>query len=168
MDKKMFKIGYLVGVLLIVGIGVYGYLTVKTISNDISINPIELAQLDLENSVSEKVILKSGKPIIINFWATWCVPCVQELPEFEALNKKYGNKVDILLVSDEENSKINNFKQKKGYKLNMLRSTKPFKEYGLIGRPATYFYNSKGVLISKISGSITKEELEEGISNIIE
>lgn len=62
------------------------------------------------------------------------------------MNEKYSDKVDIIMVSDEDVLKIKNFKLKKGYKLNMLRSIKPFNDYGLIGRPATLFYNSKGEL----------------------
>jgi cytochrome c biogenesis protein CcmG/thiol:disulfide interchange protein DsbE len=168
MDKKMFKIGFLAGVLLIIGIGIYGYFNMKSVMNDNTIKPIELVQLDLEKSNGEKIILKNGKPIVINFWATWCVPCVQEFPEFEELNKKYSDKVDFLMISDEENSKIEKFKAKKGYNLNMVRSLKTFEKYGLMLRPATYFYDSNGKLVSKFAGGITKEELENEIKKIIE
>lgn len=168
MDKKMFKIGFLVGVVLIIGIGIYGYFNMQSIMNDVTIKPIELAQLDLENAKAEKVNLNTGKPIIINFWATWCAPCVQEFPEFDELNSKYGDKVDFVMISDEEISKIEKFKGKKGYKLNMLRSTKTFDKYGLMLRPATYFYNSEGKLKNKISGGIAKEDLEKEILKLIE
>ena len=168
MDKKMFKIGFLVGVLLIVGIGIYGYFNMQSIMNDNTIKPIELVQLDIENSKGEKINLKNGKPFVINFWATWCVPCIQEFPEFEELNKKYSDKVEFLMVSDEEISKIEKFKEKKGYNLNMVRSSKTFDKYGLMLRPATYFYDSNGKLVSKFAGGITKEELEDEIKKIIE
>jgi len=43
---------------------------------------------------------KNGKTYVINFWATWCAPCVKELPAFEKINKEYFNKnVEVLLVS---------------------------------------------------------------------
>ena len=43
---------------------------------------------------------KNGKTYVINFWATWCAPCVKELPAFEKINKEYSNKnVEVLLVS---------------------------------------------------------------------
>jgi len=168
MDKKMFKIGFLIGVLLIIGIGIYGYFNMKSIMNDTTIKPIALVQLDLVNLNGEKIILKSGKPIVINFWATWCVPCVQEFPEFEELNKKYSDKVDFFMVSDEEISKIEKFKAKKGYDLNMVRSSKTFEKYGLMLRPATYFYDSNGELVNKFAGGITKEDLENEIKKIIE
>lgn len=168
MDKKMFKIGFLVGVLFIIGIGIYGYFNMQSMMNDFAIKPIELSQLDLENAKAEKVNLNNGKPIIINFWATWCVPCVEELPEFDELNVKYGNKVDFVMISDEEITKIEKFKIKKGYKLKMLRSTKTFDKYGLMLRPATYFYNSEGKLKNKISGEIAKKDLEKEILKLIE
>ncbi len=168
MDKKMFKIGFLVGVLLIIGIGVYGFFNMESMMNDVSVKSIELTQLDLENAKAEKVNLKIGKPIIINFWATWCVPCLQEFPDFDELNAKYGDKVDFVMISDEAITKIEKFKVKKGYKLNMLRSAKTFDEYGLLLRPATYFYNSEGKLINKISGGIAKEDLEKEILKLID
>ena len=164
----MFKIGFLVGVLLIIGIGIYGYFNIKSVMNDTTIKPIELVQLDLENSNGGKVKIKNGKPIVINFWATWCTPCIQEFPNFEEMNKKYSGKVDFLMISDEETVKIKKFKSKKGYTLNMVRSLKTFDKYDLKARPATYFYNSEGKLINKFSGEITKEELEKEIKSLIE
>lgn len=168
MDKKMFKIGFVVGALLVIGIGIYGYFNMQTMMNDVASKPIEIAQIDLENAKAEKVNLKTGKPIIINFWATWCAPCVQEFPVFEELNAKYGDKIDFIMVSDEDMKKIEPFKIKKGYKLNMLRSTKKLDQYGIMLRPTTYFYNTKGKLITKISGELTKEEVEKEILKLIE
>jgi thiol-disulfide isomerase/thioredoxin len=168
MDKKMFKIGFLSGIILVIGIGIYGFFNMKTIISDNTTKPVELIQLELENLSSEKVSLKDGKPKVLNFWATWCAPCVQEFPIFAKLNLKYGNKVDVIMISDEDVLKIQNFKLKKGYNLNMLRSIKSLKDYGIIVRPATFFYNSKGKLVSKIGGSVTYDELEEGLTGIID
>src|SRR5690554_5004047 len=48
----------------------------------------------------EKVIEESTKPLVINFWATFCKPCMEEIPYFQKLGKKYaGQGVEILLVS---------------------------------------------------------------------
>jgi thiol-disulfide isomerase/thioredoxin len=167
MDKKMFKIGFLSGILLIIGIGIYGYFNMRITFSD-NTKSIELSQLELQNLSSEKISLKKGKPKVLNFWATWCDPCVKEFPEFVKLNTKYGDKVDIIMISDEDVLNIKNFKLKKDYNLNMVRSTKSFNEYGLIGRPATFFYNAKGELVSKWGGSITYDKLEEGVTGIID
>ena len=167
MDKKMFKIGFVVGVLLIIGIAVFGFYQMKSVQDGSILPEIELAKLELKNSNGEKVNLKSGKPVVVNFWATWCVPCVQEFPEFELLNTKYRNEVDIVMASDEEMLKIDKFKTKKKYNLKILRSEKPFEKYNLSLRPATYFYNSNGELVHKIAGGITKKQLEAEITKLL-
>ena len=43
-----------------------------------------------------------GKPVVLNFWATWCPPCVEEIPSLVALQKQLGDKVVILAVSTDE------------------------------------------------------------------
>lgn len=167
MDKKMFKVGYFIGVLLIVGVALYVYFDMPNLANDAAIPKIELTQLDLQQLDGEKVQFKTEKPIVLNFWATWCVPCVEEFPEFEELNKKYGDKVDFLMVSDESILKIDKFKAKHKYTLNLIRSLKTFDEFGLMLRPATYIYDAKGNLVQKIVGGVTKQELESEIEKLI-
>ena len=57
----------------------------------------------IQSCTSESILRKAASPdtvYVINFWATWCIPCVQELPEFNALNREFGAKpVKIFLVS---------------------------------------------------------------------
>jgi thiol-disulfide isomerase/thioredoxin len=168
MDKKMFKKGFIVGATFIIAVGIYGYFNINSIIGDNVLKPIELTQLDLENSKGEKIKIKTGKPIVINFWATWCAGCVKELPEFEELNKKYADKIDFILVSDEKISTIEKFKARKGYTINMVRSLKTFDLYQLMLRPATYFYNSDGKLVTKMGGELSKDVLEKQIKLLLE
>lgn len=72
------------------------------------------------------------------------------------------------MVSDEDYSKTEKFKKKKGYNLNMVKSNEKFENLGLMIRPATYFYDSKGSLINQIAGGITKAELQNEIEKIID
>ncbi len=58
-----------------------------------------------------------GKPIFINFWATWCPPCVAELPEIQDLYNVYHDKVAFVLVTDESIEVIQKFMQQKNYHL---------------------------------------------------
>lgn len=167
MDKKMFKIGYLVGVVLIIGLGIMGYMNAKSILSSSTLSTIELDQIEVEDFNNKKIKLTVDKPIVVNFWATWCAPCVEELPYFEELQHKYKDQVDFLMVSEEEVSKIEKFKNKKGYTLNLVRSSKKNIDYGLNAIPATFFYNSEGKLINKIVGSLTKEDLEIQITNLL-
>jgi len=74
---------------------------VESASNDEELN---VADIDLEiydyNGLKPILSTTSEKTYIVNFWATWCAPCVKELPYFEQLNANYANKdVEVILVS---------------------------------------------------------------------
>ncbi|MCD8280081.1 TlpA family protein disulfide reductase, partial [Enterocloster citroniae] len=57
-----------------------------------------------------------GKPVIINFWATWCGPCVKEMPAFERLKENYGDEIGILAVNcGEDADTIKDFADANGY-----------------------------------------------------
>jgi len=75
----------------------------------------------------QKEILKvenDTQTIVINFWATWCKPCVEELPYFESLNQKYKNKgVKLILVSldsKKDHAKLVDFVEKRGLKTEII------------------------------------------------
>ncbi|WP_100610730.1 TlpA disulfide reductase family protein [Confluentibacter lentus] len=73
---------------------------VKTVEK----NTVEDARTDLEvydfNGFQKFLQKKDGKVYVVNFWATWCAPCVKEMPYFEKLNQEYkSNNVEVLFVS---------------------------------------------------------------------
>ena len=78
----------------------------KTVSNDdiktseqVIVDDIELEVYDYDG-LEPLINQKDNNVHVVNFWATWCAPCIKELPYFEAINEKYkGKNVDVLLVS---------------------------------------------------------------------
>lgn len=101
----------------------------------------------------------SGKPIILHFWATWCAPCVQELPELDTFAKKNENTAHVIaVVADMKDvAKIRDFYKAKGIK-NLSIS---FDKSGLLTRtfrtsalPTSVFINSQGHEIGRIQGAI--------------
>tara|TARA_B100000965_G_scaffold37898_1_gene27976 strand:- start:217 stop:702 length:486 start_codon:yes stop_codon:yes gene_type:complete len=87
--------------------------------NDISNKSIEVVDFD---GFYNKIDLSSDYTYVINFWATWCSPCVKELPYFESVNKEYSDKnVKVILVSLDFPSQIES-KLKPYIKMNKIKS----------------------------------------------
>ena len=124
-----------------------------------------------------------GKVVIINFWATWCGYCVQELPEFEKVYKEFGsNKKDVIILGvagpktkenpnnvDVEKDKIISFLKKKNvtYPTLMDEAGKSFDDYGIKYFPTTYVINKNGYLEGFVNGAISGEQLKNAINETL-
>lgn len=73
------------------------------------------------NSEEVNFSQSEGKVTIVNFWATWCPPCVAEMPSFQKLYDSYGDKVDFYFVTSEKAEKIQSFMKKNDYNLPVFR-----------------------------------------------
>ena len=97
-----------------------------------------------------------GKPVVLNFWATWCPPCVEEMPSLVQLQKELGNKVTILAVSeDADDAAYHQFIHDHGVDLLTVRDTerKTNEMYGTFKFPETFIIDSNGKIIRKFIGS---------------
>ena len=97
---------------------------------------------------------KKGK-IVINYWATWCAPCINEMPSIkraEEILEEYD--YTFLLVCDETISKISSFKKEWNFDLKFIKSTKSFESLGVYAMPTSYIFDANGQLIETIVGAI--------------
>ncbi len=101
------------------------------------------------------------KKVLVNYWATWCGPCIKEMPALLKAQEilKESNFV-FLLVSDESVEKISNFKSETAYDFNFLKLTGSMDLLGIYALPTTYIYNEKGEEIKKIIGSVIWDSKE--------
>lgn len=104
-----------------------------------------------ENMVS---LSNNGKPKIINLWATWCPPCVAEMPSFQKLHEDYSHKVDFVFLSQEPLGTIQTFIDKNNYTLPVFQQTEVLPET-LQSRelPTTFIINAEGEIIVKKIGA---------------
>ncbi len=114
----------------------------------------------LENLTGKKSTLADykGKLLLVNFWATWCIPCRQEMPSMEALWQKYkeqGLVVIAISLDEDAKSRVESFK--KIFKLSFPILLDPqaiaSDAYKVSGVPASYLIDRKGNIIARIVGS---------------
>ncbi|MGY0392042.1 TlpA family protein disulfide reductase [Bizionia sp. KMM 8389] len=95
-----------------------------------------------------------GKVVFINFWATWCPPCIAEMPSINSLYKDYNDKVVFLLVSNESPETITNFKNKNDFSFDFYKSISQVPEQ-LQSRsiPQTYLLDKDGAIVMDKNGA---------------
>ncbi len=129
------------------------------ITNNKNVSDLESLQLktsfvDLyENNLDLSVY--KGKRIVINYWATWCGPCIKEMPTIkraEEILEDYG--YIFLLVSDETVSKISKFKNDRNFDFNFLKSIESYETLGIYSMPTSYIFDENGKIIETIVGAI--------------
>ena len=136
---------------------------------------IQAPNVTILDASGKEVQLQSlvGKPIILNFWASWCPPCKQEMPDFEAAYKKYGTDIQFMMVNMTDGGRetiatAEKYIASQGYSFPVYFDTKQEAaiEYGVSAIPTTYFINAQGHIIAYAAGAITAQHLEQGISMI--
>jgi len=116
----------------------------------------------------------NGKMVLINFWATWCKPCIKEMPAFVELQEKYKNDfiiIGVLFEKEKELKELENFMKK--YNVNFPVTVgkenfvlaKAFNDIKMI--PESFLYTKEGFFVEKFIGEIKKSKLENYIQSSI-
>lgn len=122
----------------------------STPASEIELNKVKLKELN--GQVIDLSQFK-GKTIFINFWATWCKPCLQEMPSIERAQAQLKNEnIVFLLASNEEPEEIEQFKNKHNYSFQYVR-IENLEALNIVALPTTYIFNSEGKLKFSESGS---------------
>ncbi|MBJ8051112.1 redoxin domain-containing protein [Bacillus cereus] len=131
----------------------------------------ELIKLDGTNV---KLSDLKGKKVILNFWATWCGPCQQEMPDMESFYKEHKENVEILAINYTPSEKgggeekVSNFAKEKGITFPILldKNIDVTTAYKVITIPTSYFIDTKGVIQDKFIGPMTQKEMEKRIAKL--
>lgn len=119
-----------------------------------------------------------GKITVINFWATWCGPCVLEIPHFEEIQKHYGDSIYTIAIHsnnlEDDTNYVDNFIEKKGwydYEIDFAQDLTTNDLYTTLGGkgslPMTFILDQEGVITHKFLSSITYEMLQESIDSLL-
>ena len=114
-----------------------------------------------------------GKPVLLNFWATWCVPCAAEMPLLSEMQKQYQGKIVFIAASiDDEDVKpqIEAFiKKHQGEALTVMMGATldSLEDFGVNqGMPGTVFLDSEGKIVDRFTGALKRPYLEERLRKL--
>jgi cytochrome c biogenesis protein CcmG/thiol:disulfide interchange protein DsbE len=108
-----------------------------------------------------------GKPVVVNFWATWCVPCYDEHPVLVANARQLQPEVQFVgVVFNDTEEKIQSFLRERGtaYPTLIDQEGKTAIAYGVGGVPETFFLDRRGSVVAKYVGPMNSEILQENVA----
>lgn len=124
-------------------------------------------ELDLEELVGEK-------PVVLNFWASTCPPCKEEMPDFQAAYEAYGQDINFVMVNvgdamqGETREKADTYLAEAGYTFPVYFDVdyQGITAYGVQGFPHTYFIDAEGNVVIYAAGMLTAQGLQQGLNLI--
>ncbi len=115
-----------------------------------------------------------GKPVLVNFWATWCGPCVKEIPDLAALNQEYTAKGAVIIgisadLDDDALALVSEFAAEKKVSYPIIidggKLQEPFG--GIRGLPTTFFIDKSGKIVKKLVGLQSKETFSKNLDALL-
>lgn len=126
--------------------------------------PPSLQQLLADRKLALRQV--RGRPVVLNFWASWCVPCKQEAPRLDAAARAHAGKVVFLGIDVQDlTSDARTFLRHHDVRYASLRDNagSTYDGYGLSGVPETYWLDAKGRIVAHFAGPVSSAQLEDGI-----
>ncbi|WP_417359296.1 TlpA family protein disulfide reductase [Galbibacter sp.] len=113
-------------------------------------------QWDLQNLEGNRYSFKDtqGKVVLLNFWATWCPPCIAEMPSMQELYNDYGDQIVFVFVSQEPKEKIQGFLDKHNYNFPVYQAiSEPPAAFNHKSIPQTYLVDKAGNIVIDKNGA---------------
>ncbi|MBO8165494.1 MAG: TlpA family protein disulfide reductase [Brevibacillus sp.] len=113
-----------------------------------------------------------GQPVVLNFWASWCLPCRTETPDLVALHEKYSGRVSFIGVNVTHKDALDDVQRFVGdysitYPVALDRSGAVSKQYRIAAMPTSFVLNGDGVIVYKKIGVVSRRELERVLEPLL-
>ncbi|MDO6621712.1 TlpA disulfide reductase family protein [Oceanihabitans sp. 1_MG-2023] len=142
--------------------------SVKTEADSKVVNYTSWQLQDVKGNTIDFKDLK-GKVVLINFWATWCPPCIAEMPNLQKLYDDYNHKVVFLFVSNEKKEKVEAFLSENKYSFNVFTPLEHPSEFEVSSIPRTLLINKEGNILIDKEGAANwnSETVRETLDNLL-
>jgi len=164
-------IGVCLGGLLIVGLVLGGVIPITPADLGIAPEPFVIEESDAPAPVFEVQDINGemvrltdfeGNVVVLNFWATWCAPCVREMPLFQKYHDQVPDIVVLGVNEEEPVEKVREFIEKTGFTYRMLLDTDVVmgEAYYILTLPTTVFIDKQGIMRYRHIGYMSEEQFE--------
>ena len=136
---------------------------------------IQTPDFTMQNATGSNVNLSDlfGKPIVLNFWATWCPPCRSEMPDFNTVFEELGEDIQFVMLDAvdgvrETKEKGEAYVIEQGFTFPVYYDIEQdaVMQYGIRAFPTTLFIDSEGYIVAGVEGAINEATLRKGIDMI--
>jgi thiol-disulfide isomerase/thioredoxin len=155
MSQKPFKTGLWLGLVIACLAFIIIYFLVFKKRSEIKASTLYGLQLENENLVGFNLNNFKGKHVFINFWQSWCGPCVAEMPMIDSAFQMVDNDQWVfMVVNDEDWETINDFKSKHTFQMPLYRSKSNFVRNRITTYPTSIILNAKGEIVMNEVGML--------------
>ncbi|EIJ77982.1 ahpC/TSA family protein [Bacillus methanolicus PB1] len=131
---------------------------------------VKAPDFEIKTLTGETVKLSQfeGKKVMLNFWATWCPPCKEEMPEMEQFYREKKEEIVILAVNIDPQYDVQRFAKEMGVTFPILldEDDSVNKKYQILTIPTTFFIDEKGMIRSKYLGSMTIDKMKQYLDDL--
>ena len=175
--KKIILIGVVLAIVIIGASFGYEYLSEKTEipapeapNQEEKIPAPDFVMLDIDGNEINFSEFK-GKPVVINFWATWCGPCKREMPFFDEAYKEFGDEIEFIMLNVPEGDTIEGakeFSKENGYTFPLYFDAdfSGARIYGITSFPTTVFIDKEGNVSAGYIGALNRDTIFQNLESI--
>jgi len=166
-DKKMKKYFIIITTIILMTSVVFLFSGCK-VSGNVSSSDGNFTLTDLEGNPVSLSDFK-GNIVVLNFWATWCPPCIEEIPDFVKVFNEFRDKdVQFIGVSNEDISTLKRFAADYGINYPILVDDKNIMAiWGIRAIPTTFVFDRDGRIVFENVGMMTREQIRNVIENVL-